>query len=151
MSSDLTSFSVTWTQLRNLKKLQHLDLSLNDFTSMPDCVVGLPMLEWLDMGGNRLQHLPEDIYRYKRIVRTLPVCHQPMNFCVSIFVPRMERLHSLWLQRNQLETLPENISRMARLDTLVLSSNRLRDIPRLMEDMSNLRLACPPMCPSPAC
>ncbi|XP_041790907.1 leucine-rich repeat-containing protein 39 [Chelmon rostratus] len=101
-------------QLRNLKKLQHLDLSMNDFTCMPDCVVGLPALEWLDMGGNRLEHLPEDIHR-------------------------MEQLHTLWLQRNQLEKLPDNISRMASLDTLVLSSNRLRDIPPLMEDMSNLR------------
>lgn len=51
----------------------------------------------------------------------------------------MEKLHTLWLQRNQLETLPVNISRMSMLDTLVLSSNRLRDIPPLMEDMSNLR------------
>ncbi|KAM3620509.1 uncharacterized protein V6R79_024669 [Siganus canaliculatus] len=101
-------------QLRNLKRLQHLDLSMNDFTCMPDCVVGLPELEWLDMGGNRLQHLPEDIHR-------------------------MEKLHTLWLQRNELEKLPDNISRMASLDTLVLSSNRLKDIPSLMEDMSNLR------------
>lgn len=54
-------------------------------------------------------------------------------------VLRMEKLHTLWLQRNELEKLPENISRMASLDTLVLSSNRLRDIPPLMEDMCNLR------------
>uniref|UniRef100_A0A8D3BZQ8 Leucine-rich repeat-containing protein 39 n=1 Tax=Scophthalmus maximus TaxID=52904 RepID=A0A8D3BZQ8_SCOMX len=101
-------------QFRNLKKLQHLDLSMNHFTSLPDCVVGLPALEWLDMGGNRLQHLPEDIHR-------------------------MEKLHTLWLQRNKLEKLPENISRMSSLDTLVLSSNRLRDIPPLMDDMSRLR------------
>ncbi|KAF7654732.1 hypothetical protein LDENG_00065630 [Lucifuga dentata] len=101
-------------QLRNLKKLQHLDLSMNDFTCMPDCVVSLPALEWLDMGGNRLQSLPEDMHR-------------------------MEKLQTLWLQRNELQKLPENISRMKSLDTLVLSSNRLRDIPSLMEDMSNLR------------
>ncbi|XP_071328955.1 leucine-rich repeat-containing protein 39 isoform X2 [Trachinotus anak] len=101
-------------QFRNLKKLQHLDLSMNDFTFLPDCVVGLPALEWLDMGGNRLQHLPEDIHR-------------------------MKTLHTLWLQRNELEKLPENISRMENLDTLVLSCNRLRDIPPMMEDMSNLR------------
>lgn len=55
---------------------------------------------------------------------------------------RMEKLHALWLQRNLLENLPENIGRMTSLDTLVLSSNRLRDIPQLMEDMANLR--CPP-------
>lgn len=37
---------------------------MNAFTCVPDCVVGLPALEWLDMGGNQLQHLPEDIHRW---------------------------------------------------------------------------------------
>lgn len=50
-------------QFRKLRRLQHLDLSMNDFTCVPDCVVDLPALQWLDMGGNRLQHLPEDIHR----------------------------------------------------------------------------------------
>ncbi|XP_056894371.1 leucine-rich repeat-containing protein 39 isoform X1 [Takifugu flavidus] len=124
-------------QLRNLKKLQHLDLSMNNFTRVPDCVVGMPMLEWLDMGGNHLQHLPEDIHRCEGSAATcsgLPPAHHAL-----LFPLRMEKLHTLWLQRNQLETLPENISRMASLDTLVLSSNKLTDIPQLMEDMSNLR------------
>ncbi|XP_062419278.1 leucine-rich repeat-containing protein 39 isoform X1 [Pungitius pungitius] len=101
-------------QLRNLKKLQHLDLSMNDFPAMPDCVLALPALQWLDMGGNGLRRLPEDI-------------------------DRMETLQTLWLQRNRLEKLPDNISRMKSLDTLVLSCNLLTDIPPLMEDMSNLR------------
>lgn len=52
---------------------------------------------------------------------------------------RMEKLHTLWLQRNELEYLPDNISRMQNLDTLVLSKNKLRDIPPLMEGMTNLR------------
>ena len=51
----------------------------------------------------------------------------------------MEKLHTLWLQRNELEYLPDNISRMHSLDTLVLSSNRLKDIPNLMDSMTNLR------------
>lgn len=102
------------TQLSNLKKLYHFDLSMNQFTTIPDCVVNLPSLEWLDMGSNRLESLPEDIHR-------------------------MEKLHTLWLPRNELEYLPNNISRMQNLDTLVLSKNKLRDIPPLMEGMSNLR------------
>ncbi len=38
---------------------------MNQFTTIPDCVVNLPSLEWLDMGSNRLESLPEDIHRYK--------------------------------------------------------------------------------------
>ncbi|XP_073792596.1 leucine-rich repeat-containing protein 39 isoform X1 [Danio rerio] len=102
------------TQLSNLKKLSHLDLSMNQFTTIPDCVVNLPSLEWLDMGSNILETLPDNIHR-------------------------MEKLHTLWLPRNELEYLPDNISRMKSLDTLVLSKNKLRDIPPLMEGMSNLR------------
>lgn len=51
------------TQLSNLKKLSHLDLSMNQFTTIPDCVVNLPSLEWLDMGSNILETLPDDIHR----------------------------------------------------------------------------------------
>ncbi|XP_057181789.1 leucine-rich repeat-containing protein 39 isoform X1 [Triplophysa rosa] len=101
-------------QFSNLKKLYHLDLSMNQFTTIPDCVVSLPSLEWLDMGSNGLETLPDDIHR-------------------------MDKLHTLWLPRNELEYLPDNISRMQSLDTLVLSKNKLRDIPPLMESMSNLR------------
>ncbi|KAL2089290.1 hypothetical protein ACEWY4_013978 [Coilia grayii] len=101
-------------QLSKLRRLQHLDLSMNQFTEIPECVLNLPSLQWLDMGSNLLQNLPHDIHR-------------------------MENLQTLWLQRNELETLPDNISHMHNLDTLVLSSNRLRDIPSLMEDMHNLR------------
>ncbi|XP_051977540.1 leucine-rich repeat-containing protein 39 isoform X2 [Xyrauchen texanus] len=111
MNQDLDELPV---QLSNLKKLYHLDLSMNQFTTIPDCVVNLPSLEWLDMGSNRLESLPDDIHR-------------------------MEKLHTLWLPRNELEYLPDNISRMQSLDTLVLSKNKLRDIPPLMEGMSNLR------------
>lgn len=51
----------------------------------------------------------------------------------------MDKLRALWLQRNRLESLPENVGRMSRLDTLVLSGNRLSDIPPVMEGMANLR------------
>ena len=54
---------------------------------------------------------------------------------------RMGNLHTLWLQRNELKELPENLSLLQSLETLVLSNNRLRDIPAQMEGMANLRSA----------
>lgn len=79
-TSDLRPALCPVHQLRNLKKLQHLDLSMNSFTCVPDCVVGMPMLEWLDMGGNHLQHLPEDIHRCESSAATCS--SQPITlFC----------------------------------------------------------------------
>lgn len=36
---------------------------MNSFSQVPACVVGMSTLEWLDMAGNQLQHLPEDLHR----------------------------------------------------------------------------------------
>ncbi|XP_054644485.1 leucine-rich repeat-containing protein 39 isoform X2 [Dunckerocampus dactyliophorus] len=47
--------------LSKLRCLQHLDLSMNLFSVVPPCVLRMPALEWLDMAGNCLHSLPEDI------------------------------------------------------------------------------------------
>ncbi|NXT17370.1 LRC39 protein, partial [Syrrhaptes paradoxus] len=101
-------------QLSDLKKLSHIDLCMNQFTTIPSALLNMPSLEWLDMGGNKLKELPDAI-------------------------DRMENLHTLWLQRNEINYLPETISNMKNLSTLVLSNNKLKDIPACMKDMTNLR------------
>ncbi|XP_062437979.1 leucine-rich repeat-containing protein 39 isoform X2 [Rhea pennata] len=101
-------------QLSDLKKLSHVDLCMNRFTTIPSVLLNMPSLEWLDMGGNKLQELPDA-------------------------VDRMENLHTLWLQRNEIHSLPESIGNMKNLSTLVLSNNRLKDIPACMKHMTNLR------------
>lgn len=101
-------------QLSDLKKLSHIDLCMNQFTTIPSALLNMPNLEWLDMGGNQLQMLPDAI-------------------------DRMENLHTLWLQRNEINSLPETIVNMKNLSTLVLSNNKLKDIPSCMMHMTNLR------------
>uniref|UniRef100_A0A8C9PGX4 Leucine-rich repeat-containing protein 39 n=1 Tax=Spermophilus dauricus TaxID=99837 RepID=A0A8C9PGX4_SPEDA len=100
--------------LCSLLKLTHLDLSMNQFTTIPPAVLNMPALEWLDMGSNRLEQLPDAI-------------------------ERMKSLHTFWLQRNQITCLPETISNMKNLGTIVLSNNKLQDIPLCMGEMENLR------------
>ncbi|XP_053104854.1 leucine-rich repeat-containing protein 39 isoform X2 [Hemicordylus capensis] len=101
-------------QLSNLKKLYHLDLSMNQFTTFPSVILDMPNLEWLDMGSNKLKEIPGNI-------------------------DRVESLHTLWLQRNEITHLPEAIRNLHNLSTLVLSNNKLQDIPDCMKDMANLR------------
>ncbi|KAM9378878.1 leucine-rich repeat-containing protein 39 isoform 1-T3 [Phaethornis superciliosus] len=101
-------------QLSDLKKLSHIDLCMNQFTTIPSALLNMPNLEWLDMGGNKIQELPD-------------------------VIDRMENLHTLWLQRNEIKSLPETICNMKNLSTLVLSNNKIKDIPACMKDMANLR------------
>ncbi|KAJ7401454.1 Leucine-rich repeat-containing protein 39 [Pitangus sulphuratus] len=51
-------------QLSDLKKLSHIDLCMNQFTTIPSALLNMPHLEWLDMGGNKLQELPDAIDRF---------------------------------------------------------------------------------------
>ncbi|XP_041277367.1 leucine-rich repeat-containing protein 39 isoform X2 [Onychostruthus taczanowskii] len=51
-------------QLSDLKKLSHIDLCMNQFTAIPSALLNMPNLEWLDMGGNKLQELPDTIDRF---------------------------------------------------------------------------------------
>ncbi|KAG8132694.1 hypothetical protein E2320_010539 [Naja naja] len=101
-------------QLSNLKKLSHLDLSMNRFTTFPPVILDMPNLEWLDMASNRLKEIPGNI-------------------------DKAENLHTLWLQRNEITCLPESISNLKNMTTLVLTSNKLQDIPVCLNDMLNLR------------
>ncbi|XP_039204444.1 leucine-rich repeat-containing protein 39 [Crotalus tigris] len=101
-------------QLSNLKKLSHLDLSMNRFTTFPLVLLDMPNLEWLDMASNRLKEIPGNI-------------------------DKAENLHTLWLQRNEITYLPESISNLKNMTTLVLTSNKLQDIPACLKDMLNLR------------
>ncbi|XP_034977401.2 leucine-rich repeat-containing protein 39 [Zootoca vivipara] len=101
-------------QLSNMKKLYHLDLSMNQFTTFPSVILDMPNLEWLDLGSNKITAIPGDL-------------------------DRAENLHTLWLQRNDITHLPESIRNLKNLSTLVLTSNKLQDIPACLKDMTELR------------
>ncbi|XP_040215882.1 leucine-rich repeat-containing protein 39 isoform X1 [Rana temporaria] len=101
-------------QLCKLKQLTNLDLSMNQFSSIPRAVLDLPALEWLDMGSNRISEIPKEI-------------------------DKMQTLHTLWLQRNEISELPDSISCLKNLSTLVLTNNLMKQIPLCLQSLHNLR------------
>ena len=47
-----------------------------------------------------------------------------------------------WLERNQLESLPPEITQLANLQELYLDNNRLKTLPPGIGDMPSLRKLC---------
>ncbi|XP_056628256.1 leucine-rich repeat-containing protein 2 [Triplophysa dalaica] len=102
-------------ELRNLKKLKHLDLSENTFASIPICVLRMDGLKCLDMSNNRLKDLPEDI-------------------------DRIEALETVFLHKNKIKHIPLSMSNISHLKMLVLSADELISIPSKLADDPQIKL-----------
>lgn len=50
-------------QLSSLKQLLHLDIAENRFASIPICALRMTRLQLLDLSGNGLTDLPQDMDR----------------------------------------------------------------------------------------
>ncbi|XP_051524495.1 leucine-rich repeat-containing protein 2-like isoform X1 [Myxocyprinus asiaticus] len=102
-------------ELRNLKKLKHLDMSENKFGSIPICVLRMESLTFFDISNNRLQDLPEDI-------------------------DRMEALESVFLHKNKLKYMPLSMANLIHLKMLVVSADELYSIPSKFIDNPDIKL-----------
>uniref|UniRef100_W5LWB2 Leucine-rich repeat-containing protein 39 n=1 Tax=Lepisosteus oculatus TaxID=7918 RepID=W5LWB2_LEPOC len=139
-------------EIGQLTRLRELLLSYNRVKSIPEDLSACESLEKLELAVNRdLCELPIQLSRLKNLSHldlsmnqytAIPdaVISMPALEWLDMGVfHRMENLHTLWLQRNEIRFLPDSISKMTNLGTLVLSSNQLQDIPVCMENMVNLR------------
>ncbi|XP_067424672.1 leucine-rich repeat-containing protein 2 [Emydura macquarii macquarii] len=91
-------------ELSNLKQVTFVDVSTNQFPTIPICVLRMSSLHWLDISNNKLRDLPQDI-------------------------DRLDELQTLLLQRNKLTYLPRALLNMPKLSLLVVSGDDLVEIP----------------------
>jgi len=97
----------------SLMCLEHLDLSSNDLSSIPDWIFHLPSLNTLVINRNRLNGL----WRYS------PTCFN---------------LYSLNVYKNQLTDLPSSIGFLTNLNSLNVSINQLTHLPSSIGSLTNL-------------
>lgn len=152
----------TLEQLRSgaLAGARHLKLAAG-LTEFPREIFALAdSLEILDLSGNRLAALPDDLPRLHRL-RVLFCSGNPFEVLPAVLgaCPRLEmigfkscRLRSVpeaslppglrWLilTDNRIETLPARIGRCARLQKLALAGNRLVRLPPEMAACTGLEL-----------
>nr|XP_055024807.1 leucine-rich repeat-containing protein 2 isoform X2 [Misgurnus anguillicaudatus] len=102
-------------ELSHLKKLQYLDMSENQFATIPICVLRMENLTFLDISNNRLKDLPEDI-------------------------DRIEALETVFLHRNKIKYIPMSMSNITHLKMLVLSADELISIPSRFVDNPDIKL-----------
>uniref|UniRef100_V9KB70 Leucine rich repeat-containing 2 n=1 Tax=Callorhinchus milii TaxID=7868 RepID=V9KB70_CALMI len=101
-------------ELRDLQNLTLLDLSSNQFPSIPICVLRMSALECLDLSSNKLKDLPQDL-------------------------DRLDNLQTLFLQKNKMTYLPQILCKMVNLRMLVVSGDDITSLPSSLLTDPNLK------------
>jgi Leucine-rich repeat (LRR) protein len=118
-------------QILGLRKLRVLNLRSNNLSMLPTEVCEtLHDLEFLNLGRNRLQYLPENISSLTHL-RTCLLQHNELAELPS-GIGRLPLLTELRLDHNLLVKLPDTCGRLASLKVLTLSDNRLEALPQTL-------------------
>lgn len=101
------------SEIKNLTKLELLELDDNELESLPSEIGELSSLKLLDLGQNKLSSLPSKIQS-------------------------LSNLEELYLSENNLSSVPSGISKMSNLMNLELNKNKITSIPSSLGGLSNL-------------
>ncbi|GLG92389.1 Leucine-rich repeat protein soc-2 homolog [Gryllus bimaculatus] len=117
-----------------LQSLVYLDLSRNQLSILPSSLCQLP-LEVLLVSNNKLVSLPEEIGRIKTLAELDVSCNEIAHLPRQI--GELPALRYLNLRRNLLSELPAEVTELS-LERLDISSNRISKLPIELRNMSTL-------------
>ncbi|NXQ88870.1 LRCH1 protein, partial [Nyctibius grandis] len=119
----------------NLQMLTYLNLSRNQLSSLPACLCGLP-LKVLIASNNKLGSLPEEIGQLKQLMELDVSCNEITALPQQI--GQLKSLKELNVRRNYLEVLPQELVQLP-LVKFDFSCNKVLVIPICFRKMVQLQ------------
>lgn len=123
--------------MSTLSFLTHLDLSFNQLSSVPSCILHLPALSSLVLCHNLLNSLPPDINQLSSLTYLSLMGNQLASLPQS--VGQLKALQTLDVSYNLLQQLPDEIGSLEGLVKLELSHNKLTKLPETLGFLLSLR------------
>ncbi|NXV35694.1 LRCH1 protein, partial [Rissa tridactyla] len=120
----------------NLQMLTYLNLSRNQLSSLPACLCGLP-LKVLIASNNKLGTLPEEIGQLKQLMELDVSCNEITALPQQI--GQLKSLKELNVRRNYLEVLPQELVQLP-LVKFDFSCNKVLVIPICFRKMVQLQV-----------
>lgn len=126
--------------IKNFSNLKQLSLAYNpnlDLGKAFDLISEL-QLEFLNLKGNDIDELPYNItalQTLKDLNLSYNTLRAPSNY---ILLGKLPKLYSLWIDHNQIETLPKTIGHLNQIRFLYLDHNVLKTLPTEMSSMQKL-------------
>jgi len=125
---------------KDLKKIKHVSLVNNphlNFAHVFELLRDFD-LEFLNLSHNNLTELPEEIGKISRL-RDLKLSYNRLQLSeLFLILADLPKLRSLWLNNNEIQTLPTEIVAIRRITYFYLDNNRLSDFPKEMRQMDKL-------------
>ncbi len=123
-------------ELFELHWLEFVDLRGNELTDVPEEISQLSNLQMLYLGHNKLVTLPETLPKLLQL-NVLDLSFNQLPFVPEI-VGQISNLKALHLSDNHLTLIPEAIARLSNLQVLDISFNRLTAVPEIFGRFSIL-------------
>uniref|UniRef100_A0A7M4E0L7 Leucine rich repeats and calponin homology domain containing 1 n=1 Tax=Crocodylus porosus TaxID=8502 RepID=A0A7M4E0L7_CROPO len=120
----------------NLQMLTYLNLSRNQLSSLPACLCGLP-LKVLIASNNKLGSLPEEIGQLKQLMELDVSCNEITALPQQI--GQLKSLRELNIRRNYLKVLPQELVELP-LVKFDFSCNKVLVIPICFRKMMQLQI-----------
>ena len=123
--------------LRALSCLTELEAQYNFLSEIPLCICRLP-LQRLVLDSNEIKEVPEAAAQLTGLT-SLSLTNNAIRKIAESVPTHLTRLETLFLQRNELMTLPASLKALHRLHTLDVSFNQLFELPHGFASMTTLR------------
>ncbi|XP_077634932.1 leucine-rich repeat and calponin homology domain-containing protein 1 [Crocuta crocuta] len=120
----------------NLQMLTYLNLSRNQLSALPACLCGLP-LKVLIASNNKLGSLPEEIGQLKQLMELDVSCNEITALPQQI--GQLKSLRELNVRRNYLKVLPQELVELP-LVKFDFSCNKVLVIPICFREMKQLQV-----------
>lgn len=119
------------------KYLTRLNLSGNEFTTIPDEICNISTLQSLKMNSNHITNIPDDIGKLRNLKTLSLSCNNISS--ISDAIGQCVYLQKLNLSLNEIQTLPESIGNLHKLEILYLSYNMIVVIPLFFQNLICLK------------
>ncbi len=123
-------------EFAKLPNMIALDLSLNQFSTVPQTFFEQPKLRKLNLSFNLIENLPVNISKCKQLGEI------QLNNNQLVALPdeigELKNLYELDLQHNNLEVLPELFCTLSSLEILNLKENPIRNMPVSLKKLESL-------------
>lgn len=118
--------------------LKRLFVGGNELTALPSCVAAFTLLVELDARQNAITELPQYLASCQNLEH-LNLGDNKIEDVPMQLLKNLTKMRELYLYRNKLETLPDEMSCLVALEKLSVSKNNLRTLPETVGDLEHLK------------